>query len=159
MGTNFGRITEGSEAQRVEQVLARVAKGETIDDLELGIRRKDGSPAAIELNISPIFTNGSVTLIQGAARDITERKQVEELKREAFEQIEKNIEQFAILGDQIRNPLAVIVGLADLHGGATSKKIIERAKDIDAIIDQLDRGWIESEKVREYLRRQYRKES
>ncbi|RPJ52778.1 MAG: PAS domain S-box protein, partial [Methanobacteriota archaeon] len=158
VGTNFGTITEGSETTKVEQALSRVAKGESVDDLELGIRRKDGSPAAIEVNISPIFTNGSVTLIQGAARDITERKQVEELKREAFEQIEKNIEQFAILGDQIRNPLAVIVGLADLHGDATSKKIIERAKDIDAIIDQLDRGWIESEKVREYLRRQYRKE-
>jgi PAS domain S-box-containing protein len=159
MGMNFGTITKGSEAQKMEQALSRVAKGESIDDLEFGICRKDGSPAVIELNVSPIFTNGSVTLIQGAARDITERKQVEELKREAFEQIEKNIEQFAILGDQIRNPLAVIVGLADLHGDATSKKIIERAKDIDAIIDQLDRGWIESEKVREYLRRQYRKES
>ena len=43
--------------------------------------------------------------------DITDKKQNETVKRKALEQIEKNIEQFAILGDHIRNPLAVIVGL------------------------------------------------
>jgi PAS domain S-box-containing protein len=87
--------------------------------------------------------------------EIFQRKLIEGQKREAYEQIERNIEQFAILGDHIRNPLAVIVGLADLSEGATSGKILEQAKMIDAIIDQLDRGWIESEKVREFLRRYY----
>ncbi len=33
--------------------------------------------------------------------DITDRKQMEAVKRSALEQIEKNIEQFAILGDHI----------------------------------------------------------
>jgi PAS domain S-box-containing protein len=88
-------------------------------------------------------------------QEIFQRKLIEGQKREAYEQIEKNIEQFAILGDHIRNPLAVIVGLADLSEGATSGKILEQAKMIDVIIDQLDRGWIESEKVREFLRRYY----
>jgi sensor domain CHASE-containing protein len=88
-------------------------------------------------------------------QEIFQRKLIEVQKREAYEQIERNIEQFAILGDHIRNPLAVIVGLADLTEGAPSKKILEQAKMIDGIIDQLDRGWIESEKVREFLRRYY----
>ena len=88
-------------------------------------------------------------------QEIFQRKLIEGQKREAYEQIEKNIEQFAILGDHIRNPIAVIVGLADLSEGATSEKILEQAKMIDGIIDQLDRGWIESEKVREFLRRYY----
>jgi sensor domain CHASE-containing protein len=88
-------------------------------------------------------------------QEIFQRKLIEVQKREAYEQIEKNIEQFAILGDHIRNPLAVIVGLADLTEGAASVKILGQAKMIDAIIDQLDRGWIESEKVREFLRRYY----
>jgi len=88
-------------------------------------------------------------------QEIFQRKLIEGQKREAYEQIEKNIEQFAILGDHIRNPLAVIVGLADLSEGATSEKILEQAKMIDGIIDQLDRGWIESEKVREFLHRYY----
>jgi sensor domain CHASE-containing protein len=88
-------------------------------------------------------------------QEIFQRKLMEAQKREAYEQIEKNIEQFAILGDHVRNPLAVIVGLADLTGGTASEKILEQAKTIDKIIDQLDRGWIESEKVREFLRRYY----
>jgi sensor domain CHASE-containing protein len=88
-------------------------------------------------------------------QEIFQRKLMEAQKREAYEQIEKNIEQFAILGDHIRNPLAVIVGIADLTGGTASEKILEQAKTIDKIIDQLDRGWIESEKVREFLRRYY----
>ena len=87
--------------------------------------------------------------------EIFQRKLIEGQKREAYEQIEKNIEQFAILGDHIRNPLAVIVGLADLTEGTAAEKILSQAKMIDGIIDQLDRGWIESEKVREFLRRYY----
>ena len=88
-------------------------------------------------------------------QEIFQRQLIEAQKREAYEQIEKNIEQFAILGDHIRNPLAVIVGLADLSGGEVSVKILDQAKLIDGIIDQLDRGWIESEKVREFLRKYY----
>ncbi|MDD1661444.1 MAG: PAS domain S-box protein [Methanomicrobiales archaeon] len=88
-------------------------------------------------------------------QEIFQRKLIEVQKREAYEQIEKNIEQFAILGDHIRNPLAVIVGLADLTEGTASQKILEQARMIDGIINQLDKGWIESEKVREFLRRYY----
>src|SRR5512136_105184 len=88
-------------------------------------------------------------------QEIFQRKLIEGQKREAYEQIEKNIEQFAILGDHIRNPLAVIVGLADLTEGAEAAKIMEQARVIDGIINQLDRGWIECEKVRELLRRYY----
>ncbi|OPX62863.1 MULTISPECIES: PAS domain S-box protein [unclassified Methanoregula] len=87
--------------------------------------------------------------------DITDRKQMEIAKRKALEQIEHNIEQFAILGDHIRNPLAVIVGLSSLAPGDITDKIILQAKEIDRIITQLDMGWIESEKVRDFIKRYY----
>ncbi|MGB9247666.1 MAG: hypothetical protein WCB35_07945, partial [Methanoregula sp.] len=87
--------------------------------------------------------------------DITDRKQMETIKRQALEQIEKNIEQFAILGDHIRNPLAVIVGLSSLAPGDVTDKIILQAREIDRIVTQLDMGWIESEKVREFIKRYY----
>jgi len=45
------------------------------------------------------------------------------------------------------------VGIADLEGGETSASIIQQARIIDTIITQLDRGWIESEKIREYLKK------
>ena len=87
--------------------------------------------------------------------DITDRKQMEMAKRKALEQIEHNIEQFAILGDHIRNPLAVIVGLSSLAPGDITDKIILQAREIDRIITQLDMGWIESEKVRDFIKRYY----
>ena len=87
--------------------------------------------------------------------DITDKKQNESVKRKALEQIEKNIEQFAILGDHIRNPLAVIVGLSSLVPGDVTDKIILQAREIDRIVTQLDQGWIESEKVREFIKRYY----
>ena len=87
--------------------------------------------------------------------DITEKKQMELVKRDALIQIEQNIEQFAILGDHIRNPLAVIVGLSSLAPGDITDKIILQAREIDRIITQLDMGWIESEKVRDFVKRYY----
>ena len=87
--------------------------------------------------------------------DITDRKEMEVVKRNALEQIEKNIEQFAILGDHIRNPLAVIIGLSSLAPGDITDKIILQAREIDRIVTQLTSGWIESEKVREFVKRYY----
>jgi len=98
---------------------------------------------------------GNPVCIMASFIDITDRKQMEAVKRTALEQIEKNIEQFAILGDHIRNPLAVIVGLSSLAPGEVTDRIVLQAREIDRIVTQLDRGWIESEKVREFIKRYY----
>jgi len=100
--------------------------------------------------------SGNPVCIMASFIDITDKKQMEAVKRQALEQIEKNIEQFAILGDHIRNPLAVIVGLSSLAPGEVTDKIVLQAREIDRIVTQLDRGWIESEKVREFIKRYYR---
>jgi hypothetical protein len=51
--------------------------------------------------------------------------------------------------------MQVIVGLADLEGGAIADRIQFQAREIDRTITQLDRGWIESEKIREFIRKYY----
>ncbi|RLI82939.1 hypothetical protein DRP07_04295 [Archaeoglobales archaeon] len=80
--------------------------------------------------------------------------ELDEAKRRAYERIENNIEQFAILVDQIRNPLAIITGLAELKAdGKLRSEIVEQVDKIDRLIQKLDRGWLESEKVREFLRK------
>lgn len=88
--------------------------------------------------------------------DITDSVEMEELKKFAFTQIEKNIEQFAILGDQLRNPLTAIIGLCDLlDDRETAAKIQARATEIDDLITRIDHGWIDSEKVRNIIRKYY----
>jgi len=51
--------------------------------------------------------------------------------------------------------MQVIVGLADLEGGPLAEQIHRQTEEIDRTVSQLDRGWIESEKIREFIRKYY----
>ncbi len=84
--------------------------------------------------------------------DVTEIKLLEEVRRQAFIQIDKNMEQFAILVDSIRNPLSIIVGITDIQLKDQEKTIIEQANEIDKIINELDQRWLESIDVRNFLK-------
>ncbi|MDD1675916.1 MAG: PAS domain S-box protein [Methanomicrobiales archaeon] len=125
---------------------------------EARIKAKSGLEIPVEVNSHLCLLEGK-KMILSVVRDVTERKITEAVEKRAFEQIERNIDQFAILGDHIRNPLAVIIGYADMTGLEIGKKIVEQARIIDQIITRLDMQWIESEKVREFVRRHYRSES
>ena len=115
---------------------------------------KGGSRVPVEINSLHFPLQGKTTVLS-ISRDISERRKTEELRRTVFDRIEQNIEQFAALGDQVRQPLQVITGLAAMDESAYSKEIVRQAAVIDALVDRLDRGWIESEKVRRFLRRHY----
>ena len=137
-----------------EEGQKKMARGEPTEGLEVEFRRKDGTTAFVELNESPIVENGKVVGVQAVGRDVTERKQIDQLNRQAFDQIERNIEQFAVLGDHIRQPLQVILGMADLADDPkTSAVIHDQVRRINEYIRQLDRGWVESREVRAFLRR------
>ncbi len=79
-----------------------------LDILVTGISRADESRL-----------DGYVVLVS----DITDRMRAENLRQEAYEQIEQNIEQFAILGDHVRQPLQVILGVVDLEGNVIEGKL------------------------------------
>jgi CheY-like chemotaxis protein len=83
--------------------------------------------------------------------DATDRVREEELRRKAYSQIEKNIEHFASLVDEIRNPNSVIIGLAERMEGAESRCIILQAERIESIVNRLDAQWVASETVRRFL--------
>lgn len=78
--------------------------------------------------------------------------------QEISSQLDRNIEQLACLGDRIRNPLAVIVGLTDLHDGEVAREISEQARIIDGIVTELDREYVASLSVRQFLRKHHRPE-
>jgi PAS domain S-box-containing protein len=101
-------------------------------------------------------SENEIDLLQTLASDLAfaiKTIELEEHRKEAYRQIDKNIEQFAFLIDRIRNPLAIIVGLADIMGGEIGQKIIRETERIDSIIEMLEKGWIESEEIREFLRK------
>ncbi len=118
------------------------------------VSTKTGKRIPVEVNARTFdqFGHPAIAVI---VRDISEREEIEHLKKEAFQQIEKNLQDFAVLNDHIRNPLQGIVGIADMMDGAPAQKIITYATMIDEIVNRIDRGYIESEKIHEFLRKYY----
>lgn len=116
--------------------------------------RKDGTFLDTEVALNR-FDLKSGPYLLAIARDITEKKQTDRLKSEAFVRIEQNLQQFATLNDEIRNPLQVIQAVAEMHSSDDTAIVLEQVGRIDRLVDDLDRGYIASEKVREFLRKHY----
>ena len=127
-------------------------KGETF---LLGIGRSDGTEALIEFRLSAVDSGRDSGAVQYVGRDISEWVEAKKQHEEALIQIENNLNQFAILNDEIRNPLAIIVGTADSLGREESEIIIGQADIIDSLVAELDMKWLESSKIREYLIKHY----
>ncbi|OPX64451.1 PAS domain S-box protein [Methanoregula sp. PtaB.Bin085] len=100
-------------------------------------------------------SSGNVTEYQSVGRDITRKKEIEEEQQRSYRQIEENLQQFATLNDHIRNPLSVIAMIAGLKDDTESRRITEKVREIDEILGRLHKGYVESEKVRMFLRIHY----
>jgi DNA-binding response OmpR family regulator len=76
-------------------------------------------------------------------------------RRRAEDTLLKNMEQFQILNDQIRNPLQAMMFYLELDGKECYPKIKEQIRSINDIVDRLDNACLESMKVRSFLTRHY----
>lgn len=150
-GTGIGGFLERKdEGPRIVEALRRDHATRT----ETKARRRDGMVFDIRISGSLVSDeDGRPLCMMFICQDITGLKAMEEMKRRAYEQLEQNIEQFAVLGDHIRNPLQVIVGIACMIDDPLAGRIVEQCTQVDDIITELDRGWVMSENVRQYLRR------
>ncbi len=67
---------------------------------EFTLRRKDGTQITIESNGALIFRDGKPYAVQGVARDVTERKRVEEILRESenrYRTVFENVSDFLVI--------------------------------------------------------------
>jgi PAS domain S-box-containing protein len=92
MGKSFRDFFTELEFSKAIQAFAEVAKGKSIRGLELELQRKDSSSVPVELNGVPIVKEGNVVGIQVTARDITNRKKIEEQLKESEERLKLLIE-------------------------------------------------------------------
>jgi len=70
-------------------------------------------------------------------------------------QVEHNLIELSILNDKIRNPLTVINSLIELYAPELETEISVYVNDIDDIIKNLDKRWLESEKTIRFLQKHY----
>ena len=149
LGEPVSLLFPEEEREFCMHLIHMTAAGEHLDVVEIPIQSTDGRVLSVIWNSSNIVDvegNLTATIAQGA--DITERKRL-------ISQIEKNLAELAILNDGIRNPLSVISVVADLYLPDHSEMVLKEVDRIDNMITQLDRRWIESEKILNFLQRHY----
>ncbi len=93
--------------------------------------------------------------IFGTIQDVSGRMRLENERGRLLEQIQLNMTELATLNDGIRNPLAIIEALLELRPEDCHEEVHTQVARIDGMVTQLDRRWIESEKVLSYLRKHY----
>lgn len=152
-GSVFRPDLAEDDTTRVDALLASLTHERSVGNIEHRVF-VDGEEYWLHWNHRALFgPDGRLSEYQSVGHDITRQKRIEQARREALDRISQNMEQFQALNDQIRNPLQGIIGIADLSNGPFTERIMQHAREIDAIINKLDRGWIESSKVREFLRK------
>lgn len=116
----------------------------------------DNEEVWFDCSIIPISTDTDVFQVIILLHDVTQVIRIEkEIEKKGIVQIEHNMEQFQILNDRIRNPLAIIIAAASLNESKENEEIIKQVMVIDNLVSQLDRGWAQSDIVRNFLLKHY----
>lgn len=129
-----------------------------VSDVELSescvFFRLDGALIETDLYINPVNLDHSI-IMQVMVRDITILNEMARRELLAITQIEENLVQLAAINDQIRNPLSIILALCEIYGGDYADKIYTQISRIDTLINEIDKGFISTDKVRMYLKKHY----
>ncbi len=107
------------QASETVVALEKVKKGEPVSDFEAVRKRKDSSLVTVSTTYSPILgTEGNVVGISSISRDITERKQMEDALRKAYEELKeldmRRSDFVNMAAHELRTPLTPIVGYLGL---------------------------------------------
>jgi PAS domain S-box-containing protein len=145
---------DGRESHVASQdIIQRVAQGE-LSVIEWDFLSKDGTILKTEAQCSAVLSGDDV-LIMIIFRDVTELLEMRKREITAIAQIEENLVKLAAINDQIRNPLASITILNELQGGEYEGKIQEQIQAIDDLINEVDKNFVKTDKVRLFLTKHY----
>jgi PAS domain S-box-containing protein len=75
---------------KARKVFKRFKKGESIRDVELQMRHKNGYPIWVSLSVEPVKVNGTIIESRSMVIDISERLKTEKRLREAYEIIKRS---------------------------------------------------------------------
>lgn len=151
-----------ADREVIDDILSKLQDGETLYDHPARLRCKDGSVKHVQIHSNVLFDNGEFVHTRCFTRDVTDRVRLEaELqgKLEQLAEIDRRKDDFlAMLGHELRNPLAAIMNAAELMRlrgedpayTSRSRAIVERqsalmARLIDDLLDvsRITRGKIE----------------
>ncbi|MCK4391468.1 PAS domain S-box protein, partial [Candidatus Bipolaricaulota bacterium] len=157
VGKHFKNFLVESEIPRVFQRFSENLEGKNLGVFSMEAIRKDGSHIFAELNSSPILENGEIVGMQGAIRDITKRKQVEEAQIRLASAVRLSTDSI-VLSDIEGKIIGINEATLEMYGtddkgaliGKSSFDLIapeDREKAIAGVKKVLEKGYIKS---REY---------
>jgi len=83
LALNLKQIVAPECLERAKEMLRRKLAGESVTAYEMDIIAKDGRRITVEANTKLVYQDGVPVGVQGIARDVTERKQLEEQLRQS----------------------------------------------------------------------------
>jgi PAS domain S-box-containing protein len=123
------------DRQTIDEMLARLARNETLRQFEARVLCKDGSVKHVLVNSNALFREGRFVHTRCFTRDVTDRKLLLEEMQRQNEELSRRLhfsEMFAgILGHDLRNPLsAILTGASLLARRADSDRVVKPAARI-----------------------------
>ena len=115
-GVHLAQIVAPAHAEYAVRQLKRVLDGEVVPTFELEVLSKDGRRLTFELDVRP-YGDGAIPRVQGIARDVTARKELEAQLRHA-QKMEAIGRLAGGIAHDFNNLLTVIVGHAELVANA-----------------------------------------
>lgn len=158
IGTSLELLFPPNHAERSIRLLKTTIDGVRWETTEIDIMHRDGSLRTLLWNSSNLYTPDGTTTLATIAQghDVTRERKLERENDAALLQVKQNMAYLAILNDEIRNPLTIISTYADMVvNSEVNKEILIQIQRIDTLVNQLDKRWIESEKILDYLRKHH----
>ncbi|PWR73257.1 response regulator [Methanospirillum lacunae] len=156
IGSSISEIIPSSSANELHQEINNARQLHEKRHIQVQLFIKDKEIWIYSTFIPLNQGNSNNSQILWISYDITNSVHLQnKLNADGLIQIEKNMEQFQILNDEIRNPLAIIATCVSLDEPPSGPQILKAVKRIDDLVTELDKGWIVSNKVRTFLMRHY----
>jgi len=162
LGKPITVLVPPERTDEIPAVLQRVAGNESIEHYETKRRTKNGLTLDVSLTISPIRDgDGRVVGASTIARDVSERKKVEEERESAREQADRanraKSEFLSRMSHELRTPMNAVLGFAQLlqldhlepEQEEATEEILKAGKHLLELIDEvLDIARIEAGRLR-----------
>jgi two-component system cell cycle sensor histidine kinase/response regulator CckA len=113
LSINLKTLVAPEHANLCNQIMQRILNEEPLQHFEICLLRKDGRKALLETSARLIYSDGQKQGIQGIARDVTERRQLEGMVRQS-QKLEAIGRLSGGLAHDFNNLLCVISGHAEL---------------------------------------------
>lgn len=115
IGSNISILAPPDKPDMLAKINEKIIHGEVAEQIETFRKRKDGELIEVSITASPIYdVNGQITGLSTIARDITQRKLVENAAAEARSRAEMYVD---LMGHDINNMNQIAMGYLELAEG------------------------------------------